>query len=228
MSDEFYDYFFEELGVSYMWQFQLMPIGRADELLTLMVQPEQRVELFKKWEYMLEEKKYPLADFWNSGVLSNGCVAYGRAGGYLYIDWNGNILPCVFVPYYVDNVYDLYNKGKTLTDALFSKFMINGRKWQDEYGYAHRDHPDNWLLPCSIRDHYENFRRSIITDDAKPEDESAEKILHDEAYFRTLSEYDKKLEALTLPIWKKEYLDWAAQDKMSRKEGSKKRILETV
>lgn len=228
LTDEFYDYYFEELGVSYMWQFQLMPIGRADDLLTLMVQPEQRIQLFEKWEYMLEEKKYPLADFWNSGVLSNGCIAYGRAGGYLYIDWNGNIMPCVFVPYYVDNVYDLYNNGKTISDALFSKFMINGRKWQDEYGYAHRDHPDNWLLPCSIRDHYENFRRSILTEDAKPEDDAAGKILHDEKYFKTLSDYDKKLEKLTLPIWRKEYLGWAAKDEEGRPEEKKEEVLEAL
>ncbi len=218
LTDEFYEYFFEQQGISYMWQFQLMPIGRAEDLLTLMVDPEHRIQLFKVWERMLEEKKYPLADFWNSGVLSNGCIAYGRAGGYLYIDWNGNIMPCVFVPYYVDNIYDLYNNGKTLADALFSKFMINGRKWQDEYGYAHRDHPNNWLLPCSIRDHYENFRKSILTEDAKPEDEPAEKIIRSDSYFKALTDYDKELEKLTIPIWKKEYEEWNKKGKEKDKK----------
>ena len=223
LSEEFYDYFFEEQGVSYIWQFQLMPIGRADDLLHLMVQPEQRIQLYKMWERMLAEKKYPLADFWNSGVLSNGCIAYGRAGGYLYIDWNGNIMPCVFVPYYVDNIYDLYRNGKSLADALFSPFMINGRKWQDEYGYAHRNHPDNWLLPCSIRDHYENFRRSILTPEAKPEDEAAAQILQDENYYKYLTAYDKKLEELTLPIWRKEYLGWAEEEDTGTPEQKNKK-----
>jgi MoaA/NifB/PqqE/SkfB family radical SAM enzyme len=28
LRDEFYDFYFRELGACYMWQFQLMPIGR--------------------------------------------------------------------------------------------------------------------------------------------------------------------------------------------------------
>ncbi len=208
LSDAFYDFFFEEQGASYMWQFQLMPIGRADDLLELMVTPEERIALLKLWQKTMDEKKYGLADFWNSGVLSNGCIAYGRAGGYLYIDWNGNIMPCVFVPYYVDNIYDLYNNGKSIADALFSKFMVNGRKWQDEYGYDHRHHPENWLLPCSIRDHYDNFIHSILTEDAKPEDETNNKFLLTEDYYNSLTEYDKKLEQLTEPIWNENYLNW--------------------
>lgn len=217
LSDEFYEYFFEEQGASYMWQFQLMPIGRADDQIHLMVDPPKRIQLLKLWQRMLSEKKYALADFWNSGVLSNGCIAYGRAGGYLYIDWNGNIMPCVFVPYYVDNIYDLYAQGKSLADALFSRLMVNGRRWQDEYGYDHRHHPENWLMPCSIRDHYDNFRKSILTDDAKPEDESAEKILRSEAYYRGLMEYDRQLEQLTEPIWEKEYVHWAKAKKNARR-----------
>ena len=35
---------------------------------------------------------------------------------------------CAIIAYYVDNIYDLYNSGKTLSDALFCDFMKNGRK----------------------------------------------------------------------------------------------------
>ena len=107
-----------------MWQFQLMPIGRGKDELDLMVKPEQRIQLFRKWEKLLSEKRYCMADFWNSGVLTRGCVAYGRSGGYIYIDWHGNVTPCAFIPYYVDNVYDLYENGKTLSDALVSDYDI--------------------------------------------------------------------------------------------------------
>ena len=196
LKDEFYDYYFEELGVSYMWQFQFMPIGRGEEALNLVVDPEKRMALYKMWEKLLAEKKYPMADFWNSGVLSKGCIAYGRKNGYIYIDWNGNIMPCVFVPYYVDNIYDLYKQGKSLVHATQSTLMKNGRKWQKDYeklGY-------NYLMPCSIRDHYKNFRENIITNNTKPEDKQAEKALEDHKYYSSMIKYDDELEELTKRI----------------------------
>jgi MoaA/NifB/PqqE/SkfB family radical SAM enzyme len=208
LSDEFYDYYFNREGASYMWQFQLMPIGRSNKAFDLMVSPEKRVELYRKWEGLVVQKKYSVADFWNSGMLSNGCIAYGRRGGYFYIDWNGNIMPCVFVPYTVDNVYDLYNKGKSLVDALFSDLMVNGRKWQSEmgHGYQHPDKPENWLMPCSIRDHYDNFRRNILTENASGESEEAEESRSDGEYYRRMVEYDRKLEELTRDIWENEFM----------------------
>ena len=206
LSDEFYDYYFKEEGITYMWQFQLMPIGRSTHAFDLVVPPEKRVELYRKWGYLITEKKYCVADFWNSGVLVNGCIAYGRRGGYFYIDWNGNIMPCVFVPYYVDNIYDLYNNSKSLVDALFSDFMKNGRKWMRQYGQAHPENPNNWLMPCSIRDHYDNFRRNILPNHAKGENNEAEESLQDNKYYRKLIEYDKRLENLTENIWQEEYL----------------------
>jgi MoaA/NifB/PqqE/SkfB family radical SAM enzyme len=205
LSDEFYDYYFDQQGVTYMWQFQLMPMGRSSYDFELMVPPKKRVELYRKWEYLISHKEYCVADFWNSGVLVNGCIAYGRRGGYIYIDWNGNIMPCVFVPYYVDNVYDLYNKGKTLVDALFSDFMVNGREWIRNYGQAHPHDPENWLMPCSIRDHYANFRENILPDRARGESQEAEETLKSDEYYRKLVEYDKELEELTEDIWEEEY-----------------------
>jgi len=207
LTDEFYDFYFKQQGASYMWQFQLMPIGRGQDEIDLMVNPDKRVQLYRKWEKLLAEKKYCLADFWNSGVLSRGCIAYGRSGGYFYIDWHGRITPCAFIPYYVDNIYDLYNNGKTLSDALFSDFMKNGRKWQREYGLDNWKKPKNWLMPCSIRDHYEIFRNSVLPKDAKPEDEKAREALESDEYFGVLKRYDEELEGLTEKIWETEYLN---------------------
>ncbi len=206
LDDKFYDFVFQELGASYIWMFQLMPIGQAKNTKKLMITPEQRVKLYRKWEYLLKEKKYCIADFWNSGVLSNGCIAFGRRGGYIYIDWNGNIMPCVFVPYYQDNILDLYKNNKKLADALFSKLMENGRKWQGDYGLNNTKKPDNWLMPCSIRDHWLNFQKNILTKTSKPEDKYAGQALKSSEYTKTLKEFDEELEKLTKPIWKKEYL----------------------
>jgi MoaA/NifB/PqqE/SkfB family radical SAM enzyme len=207
LTDEFYDFYFEQQGACYMWQFQLMPIGRGKDELDLMVKPEQRVQLYRKWEKLLAEKRYCMADFWNSGVLSRGCIAYGRGGGYFYIDWHGNITPCAFIPYYVDNVYDLYENGKTLSDALFSDFMKNGRKWQREYGLENWKKPHNWLMPCSIRDHYEVFRNSVLTKQAKPENGDAKEALESNDYFKVLKAYDEQMRQLTEKIWQNEYLN---------------------
>ena len=196
LSDEFYNFWFDKQGGSYMWMFQLMPIGRGKDVFDLMPNPEQRVKLYRKWESLLE-RNYPVADFWNSGVLSNGCIAYGRPGGYFYIDWSGKIMPCVFMPYYVDTVYDLYKQGKTIADALFSDFFEKGREWQKKH--------KQWLMPCSIRDNYQYFREIILPENARGEDESATAAKNSKEYFKGLFEYDKKLKELTQPIWDKEY-----------------------
>jgi MoaA/NifB/PqqE/SkfB family radical SAM enzyme len=207
LEDKFYDFYFNEQGASYMWQFQMMPIGRGKNELDLMVVPDKRLALYRKWEKLLGEKKYCLADFWNSGVLARGCIAYGRNGGYAYIDWHGNVTPCAFIPYYVDNIYQLYKNGKTLADAMFSDFMKNGRNWQREYGLDDWNKPNNWLMPCSIRDHYEFFRNSILPKEAKPEDENAKEALGSDGYFEVLKNYDEKLQDLTEKIWENEYLN---------------------
>lgn len=209
--EEFYDYYFEKIGASFMWVFQFMPIGRGTTI-DLMLSAEQRRILWETWSKILFEKKYPVADFWNSGMISYGCIAYGRAGGYLYIDWNGNIMPCVFVPYYEDNIKQLYLNGKTLTDALFSKFFENGRKWQYSYGYNHpvlnnvgSEKIQNLLLPCSIRDHYRNFRENILTVSSKPEDEYAEIALKDKDYYEKLANYESDLKKEFDPIWENQF-----------------------
>jgi len=206
LEDRFYEYYFDQMGASFMWQFQFMPIGRGRELFDLMPNPEQRLKLYRKWEDLLQKKYYPVADFWNSGVLTDGCIAYGRRGGYLYIDWNGNIMPCVFVPYVIDNIYKAQDEGRNIVDILKAPILQRGRKWQDDYSFSHLNNPDNLLMPCSIRDHYDNFRKNILKNETKGEDKEAEAILNDESYYRRMIEYDKKFHQLTDDIWKKEYL----------------------
>ncbi|MCK9159380.1 MAG: radical SAM protein [Bacteroidaceae bacterium] len=206
LSDDFYKFYFDEQGVSFMWQFQLMPIGRGKSAFEMVPPPADRLKLYRKWEQMLKNN-YPVADFWNSGVLVNGCVAYGRNGGYVYIDWNGDIMPCVFVPYTIDNVNKLYAEGKSLCTALKSPLMINGRNWQNKTQLDNRMHADNLLMPCSIRDHYENFRSHILTKESRGADSVANEILKDKEYYDNLVKYDKDLENITEDIWEKEYLE---------------------
>ncbi|MGC9332159.1 MAG: radical SAM/SPASM domain-containing protein [Bacteroidales bacterium] len=205
LSDGFYDFYFDQQGASYMWLFQFMPIGRGKELFERMPTPEQRVKLYRQWEHLLRDKKYCVADFWNSGVLTDGCIAYGRRRGYLYIDWNGDVMPCVFVPYKADNIIKAQQEGRNLASILKAPLFERGKQWQRNYTLDKLDNPENMLMPCSIRDHYANFRENILGKENTGEDEIADAILKDKSYFEKMDNYDKKLHRLTDPIWDNEY-----------------------
>jgi MoaA/NifB/PqqE/SkfB family radical SAM enzyme len=206
LKEDFYDFCFQEQGASYLWLFQFHPIGKGKDIYNLMVKPEFRFQLLKLWDYLLSEKKYCIADFWNSGTVSDGCIAYGRKGGYVYINPEGHITPCVFVPYYTDNIFDLYKEGKTLADAIHSQLMKRGRQWQNTYALNNRKEASNFFTPCSYRDHYHNFRTNILVADAKPENIDAEKILLDDAYYRFMVDYGQQIQGLTSALWEKEYI----------------------
>lgn len=129
LSEEFIEHFFQRQGAIYGWVFQYMPIGRS-YTVDLMVTPRQRMEMYEKEERIIRERNLFLVDFWNGGPYSHGCISAGRTGGYLYIDWNGNVSPCTFFPYYVSCMYDIYRENRTLDDVLFTPFFRAIRKWQ--------------------------------------------------------------------------------------------------
>jgi MoaA/NifB/PqqE/SkfB family radical SAM enzyme len=210
LNTDIYDYLFEELGATYLWLFQLMPIGRAKDTLPLLINSKQRLALYRIWEEMLTDRKYPIADFWNSAAIVEGCIAYGRTSGYFYINWDGKIMPCVFVPFYEETVYDIYDSGRTLGDALQAPLFKNGREWQKSYGYCNPD-KENILMPCSIRDHFEDFKCNIMCPEAKPENEQAEQMVMDPDIEEALIRLEKDLEQLSDKIWQEEYLQRDSQ-----------------
>lgn len=110
---------FNELHGAYMWLFHYMPIGR-DFSVELQPTPEQRKKLFFKQKQWIHEG-YFLVDFWNDGFITDSCISAGRPGGYFYIDWDGNVMPCVFVPYSTHNVKDVFEKGGDLNDILHKR-----------------------------------------------------------------------------------------------------------
>lgn len=205
-TDQFYDYFFNELGATYMWMFQYMPIGK-DFTTDLMITPEQRFELFKQQERMIRQKEYFLADFWNSGIASYGCVAFAsNRRGYFYVNWDGNIMPCVFIPYYKHNIKDLYSNNRKLADALFSDFFVKGREWQDNYLNLGGE-MGNMLRPCCIRDHHKHFTELAYECNVKAEDKNAEEALKSEEYHAKMNEFDENLKNIVDPYWKKHYIN---------------------
>jgi MoaA/NifB/PqqE/SkfB family radical SAM enzyme len=233
LSDAFIDFFFEQQQAMYGWLFQYMPIGKA-YTLDLLVTPQQRLWMWRRTWQLIRERQILLADFWNCGTTSEGCIAACAPVGYFYIDWNGKIMPCVFVPYSAANIHDIYRQGGTLDDVYELPYFQAIRQWQWEYGLG-KQRPEehgNWLLPCSIRDHYAMGRGLIDAFHAEPEDAAASEALQDGRYYDAMVQYDRELRGLFDPIWKAEYLKQVPIVRSSENEsltdlpGSSRHVLE--
>ena len=216
LSDEVLDYYFQEKGAIYGWIFQYMPIGRS-YTVDLMITPEQRQWMLEKELEMIYEKNLFLIDFWNGGAMSLGCISAGRPGGYFYIDWNGNISPCVFFPYAVDNIYNIHDKNKTLTDILNTDYFKALRSWQRNY-MDDGGKVKNLFMPCPIRDHYHVAHKTIQNFSAEPIDINAARALEDGEYQRKMIEYDREVARRLDPLWDEKIYS------VSRQKTSKKKI----
>lgn len=207
LSDEFLDFFFAEQGAFYGFLFQYLPIGQSLSLEPILTH-EQRLNSWRRaWE-VIGSKRVFLFDFWNHGPLVDGCLSGGREGGYVYIDWNGKVMPCVFAPYSVANIQDIYAQGGTLNDVWKAPFFEAIRRWQRDYGYGREElsAEGNWLSPCPFRDHYRLFREWIENYGPEPEDEAAEQALLDGQYYEEMVAYGVEYREFSQDIWEQEYL----------------------
>jgi len=206
VSDRFVDFYFEKQGVTYAWIFQYLPIGRQFDT-GLMVTPEQRLEMYRREQVLIHDRGYFIADFWNSGPVSNGCISAGRDGGYLYIDWKGDVMPCVFFPYTVDNIVEIYRRGGDLNSVLDSMFFKSLRSWQRDYGYLKpADQVGDLIVPCPYRDHYGRAREIAIDCRAHPTDRDAAEALQDEGYRERMVAYGERVAKLFDGIWDRNYI----------------------
>jgi MoaA/NifB/PqqE/SkfB family radical SAM enzyme len=205
LSDKFIEHFFDEKGALYGWIFQYMPIGRSSAL-EMMITPEQRQWMLKREsELIFGRKKMFLIDFWNGGALSVGCISAGRAGGYFYVDWNGNISPCVFFPYSIDNIYEVYKSNRSLSSVLSTPLFQSIRSWQKGYrGNGSGNKTQNLFTPCPIRDHYAFAHSAIHRFDARPMDREAGRALQDPEYKDGMIDYGRRTKTLLDPIWEEE------------------------
>jgi MoaA/NifB/PqqE/SkfB family radical SAM enzyme len=202
LSDEFIDFFIAQ-GALFGWIFQYMPIGRSFTL-ELMPTPEQRLWMWhRSWE-IIRGKQWFLADFWNQGTTCDGCLSAGGhgAGGYFYVDWNGAVTPCVFVPYSPVNIKEVYAQGGTLNDVWNNPFFRSMRSWQ----VAYKDSRANGLAPCPNRDHHADFERILAEHEPDPIDMNAMAAMQDAAYSQGLRDYDEAFQKLSAQIWEEHYL----------------------
>ncbi len=219
-NDEFIDFYFEKCGVSCAWIFQYLPVGRDCDF-NLMVTPEQRIAMFRKTWSLIKERKIPFIDFWNCGSVIGGCMAAGRSHGYIHIEWNGNITPCVFYPYTSQNIVEIYKQGGDLNSVLFSSFFEKIREWQNGYIF---DKPTekmgDMIACCPIRDHHKIIPRFNKETGAKVIDNSARKNLENENFRKGLIDYGEKFKILSGEIWDKEYLAPEAKSSFNQNSGS--------
>ena len=213
LSEKFLDYCFKVKGAMYGWIFHYMPIGRSSTL-EMMITPEQRHWMLQQEMELIFRKKMFLIDFWNGGPLSAGCISAGRTGGYFYIDWNGKISPCVFFPYAIDNIYDVYKSNRSLSSILSAPLFKSIRAWQEDYGREKNGkRAQNLFVPCPIRDHYAFAKEAVTQFQASPMDDEAAKAIEDPEYYAGLVEYGKKTADLLNPIWEEKIYPAESADK---------------
>lgn len=206
LSDELINFYFKEMDASFGWIFHYMPIGR-DPDPELMPTAEQREWMWRRsWE-IIRKDKILLVDFWNHGTVSNGCISAGRPGGYLYIDWNGNIMPCVFFPYSTMNINDVYNNGKTINAIFEDQFFNSIRCWQKAYGYKKNeiDEKTDWLRPCPIRDHHQIAKTIAHHHHARLIDGN-DGFIESSKYLNLMERYDRNLSKRIDDLWQEVYV----------------------
>jgi MoaA/NifB/PqqE/SkfB family radical SAM enzyme len=184
-SDEFVRHWIER-GAIFAWYFMFMPVGK-DPLLELVPTPEQRLFCGERVSSLRREQPIFLADFWNDGPASAGCLA---ARTYLHILNSGQIEPCVFAHFGLDNVRD-----KSIVEAVNSPFFKAIRR---EFPY---NEDGNLRRPCMIVDNPQVLRKVVAEHVVPAGHVHSEDIITDGKVVAWIDDYAARFKRLTDPIW---------------------------
>jgi MoaA/NifB/PqqE/SkfB family radical SAM enzyme len=191
ISDEKFIDFMIKKGAFIGWFFLYMPIGNNPDL-KLMPTPKQRRALKDRWDYIRKTKPIFIIDFWNDAPYVGGCIA-GKF--YIHITSKGDVEPCIFTHFAVDNI-----KNKSLKEVMLSDFFKELRKRQP--------FNENLYLPCMWIDNPSVSRDIFSKFKCYPTHEGADIILKDEKIKKGLDKYSKEV--------KKEYAS-LGKDKNNKK-----------
>ncbi len=147
-------------GAFYTWLFHYIPIGKNPDP-DMMITPSQREELIETVPQLRKNHPLFIVDFWNDGHFTNGCIAGGRR--YFHINASGDVEPCAFVHFAVDNV-----KEKPLTEVLKNPFF---KKYQERAPFN-----ENLYRPCPIIDNPEELQKMVEDAGAEPTHEGADDL----------------------------------------------------
>jgi len=135
-------------------------------------------------------------DFWNDGPLISGCIAGGRK--YFHVNANGDIEPCVFCHFAVDNI-----RRTPLKEALRSPLFMRIRERQGGH--------ENLLRPCMLIDHPEVGRELFGSEGAYATHEGAAEIFTELS--PALDAYAERYGEIADPAWEREFAAPAVTDK---------------
>ncbi len=191
-TDEFIDYYIEQ-GCYFGWLFHYMPIGRGPDL-HLMATPEQRDMLRRFTLHVRRTRPIFVADFWNDGVMMGGCLSGGHM--YVHINHRGDVEPCVFAHFAVDNI-----RQTTLREALNSDFF---RAIRERKPYC-----ENPLRSCMIVDNPHVLRELVAEYKPRPTEPGAVLLVTEKA--AGLDEYARKWGEIADRAWQEEDYSWARE-----------------
>jgi MoaA/NifB/PqqE/SkfB family radical SAM enzyme len=163
--EEFYD-FMAEKGCIFGWFFIFVPVGQ-DSSADLMVTPQQRDRLRETVYRMRATKPIFVADFWNDGCLTGGCMSGGSL--YMHVNYRGDLEPCVFMHFAEENIHDIYARGGHLWEVLKSPLFVKLREINRK--------DENLLRPCPIIDHNEWLAEALAATNAHPTHTGAEDVV---------------------------------------------------
>lgn len=133
------------------WYFTYVPVG-VNPNLDMMATPEQREFMLNRVRYFRSVYPIFIADFWNDGEATLGCIAAGRR--YLHINASGDIEPCAFIHYATHNI-----KNSTLLEALQGPLFQAYRKRQP--------FNSNHLRPCPLIDNPDQLAEIVDESEAR-------------------------------------------------------------
>lgn len=182
VQDEFIEMLVEK-GATLGWYFSYIPIGREPDV-SLMPTPAQRD--YQRQRVSELRNTYPilLADFWNDGWMTNGCICGGER--YFHINANGDVEPCVFAHFAIDNI-----KEKPLTEVLNSTLFRRIRNM--------RPYCSNPYRPCMLIDVPQVSRMAFNIPGVYPTHTGAETLFTDLA--PAMDEYAAEYGKLADEAW---------------------------
>ncbi|MEN6387746.1 MAG: radical SAM protein [Candidatus Cryosericum sp.] len=198
-SDAFVDHMINK-GAKLGWYFQYIPIGRTPDL-GMMLTPEERLQSYHRIHEIRSSKPVFVADFWNDGPYTGGCIAGARR--YFHVTADGNIEPCAFIHLTQGNINEM-----SLKDALQLPFFQEMQKLQP--------YSDNALAPCILIDHPDYFRKIAAMPGVRGTDGTVENMSGEVGAH--LDKLSKEWETLSHPVYMNDFPEESAKFAQLKKE----------
>jgi MoaA/NifB/PqqE/SkfB family radical SAM enzyme len=182
-SDEFIDMLIAK-GAYIGWFFLYMPVGK-DPDIKLMPTPQQRKHLYECVKHIRQTKSIFIVDFWNDAPYVGGCIAGNE---YMHITSTGDVEPCIFTHFSVDNI-----KNKSVKEVFNSDYFKELRKRQP--------FNDNLFMPCQWIDNPKVGRELAEKFKLKPTHEGADDMISNPKIRKGLDKYSKEVKELYKEVW---------------------------